>query len=107
MADETIRIGFVGAGANTRLRHIPGFKAMPGVELVSVANRSRASGQRVADEYRIPAVYESWQKLIRADDTNATTRNDVNLDPCLLNSTEHTSMVGSRRTRSSENESSP
>ncbi|GAH26266.1 unnamed protein product, partial [marine sediment metagenome] len=26
MAAETIRIGIVGAGANTRLRHIPGFR---------------------------------------------------------------------------------
>ncbi|MCH8206447.1 MAG: Gfo/Idh/MocA family oxidoreductase [Chloroflexi bacterium] len=71
MADEIIRIGFVGAGDNTKLRHIPGFKAIDGVELVSVANRSRASGQRVADEYQIPTVYDSWQELIRADDTDA------------------------------------
>ncbi len=50
MTNETIRIGLVGAGANTRLRHIPGFQAIDGVELVSVANRSRESGQRIADE---------------------------------------------------------
>jgi predicted dehydrogenase len=71
MADETIRIGFVGAGANTRLRHLPGFKAMPGVELVSVANRSRASGERIADEYGVQTVYDNWVDLIEADDTNA------------------------------------
>ena len=71
MADETIRIGFVGAGANTRLRHIPGFKAMPGVELVSVANRSRESGQRIADEYGLQTVYEDWVDLIEAEDTDA------------------------------------
>lgn len=71
MADETIRIGFVGAGANTRLRHLPGFKAMPGVELVSVANRSRDSGQRIADEFGIHTVYDNWVDLIEADDTDA------------------------------------
>lgn len=71
MVDETIRIGFVGAGANTELRHIPGFQAMDGVELVSVANRSRASGQRIADKYGLPAVYDSWVELIESDDTNA------------------------------------
>ncbi|MCH8826172.1 MAG: Gfo/Idh/MocA family oxidoreductase [Chloroflexi bacterium] len=71
MVDETIRIGFVGAGANTELRHIPGFQAMDGVELVSVANRSRASGQRVADKYDIPTVYDNWVELIESDDTNA------------------------------------
>ena len=71
MTQETIRIGFVGAGANTRLRHIPGFKAIEGVELVGVCNRSRQSSQRVADEFRIPKVYNSWAALIEAPDTNA------------------------------------
>ena len=71
MVNETIRIGFVGAGANTRLRHIPGFQAIPGADLVSVANRSRESSQRVADEFEIPKVYDSWPELIAAPDTNA------------------------------------
>ena len=71
MANETIRIGLVGAGANTTLRHIPGFNAMDGVEIVSVANRSRASAQRIADEYKIPNVYDSWVELIAASDTDA------------------------------------
>ena len=60
MADDTIRIGLVGAGGNTTLRHIPGFREMDGVEIVSVANRSRASGQRIADAYGLPEVYDSW-----------------------------------------------
>lgn len=71
MADETVRIGIVGAGSNTRLRHIPGFKELEGVELVSVANRSRQSSQQVADEYEIPEVYDSWVDLIQAPNTNA------------------------------------
>ena len=71
MAEDTIRIGFVGAGANTKLRHIPGFKAIEGVELVSVANRSRESSQRVADEFEIPEVYDNWLDLIEAEDTDA------------------------------------
>ena len=71
MADDTIRIGLIGAGANTTGRHIPGFKAIDGVELVSVANRSRESSQRVADEFQIPKVYDDWVDLVRADDTDA------------------------------------
>jgi 3(or 17)beta-hydroxysteroid dehydrogenase len=46
----SLRIGIVGAGANTRLRHIPGFQKIKGVEVVAVCNRSRESGQKVADE---------------------------------------------------------
>ena len=71
MTDDIIRVGFVGAGANTRLRHLPGFKGIEGVDLVSVCNRSRESGQRVADEFQIPRVYDSWIDLIEAPDTNA------------------------------------
>ena len=71
MNSDVIRIGCVGAGANTKLRHLPGFQAIDGVEVVSVANRSRESGQRVADEYKIPKVYDSWVELIEAPDTDA------------------------------------
>ena len=39
---DTIRVGVVGAGANTRLHHIPKLKKIDGVEIASVVNRSRA-----------------------------------------------------------------
>jgi predicted dehydrogenase len=68
---STIRIGIVGAGANTRSRHIPELHRISGVEIVSVANRSRASSERVAAEFGIPKVYDRWQDLVDADDTDA------------------------------------
>jgi predicted dehydrogenase len=71
MADRTIRVGFVGAGKNTRSRHIPGFQKQAGVELVSVANRSRQSGERVAKEFGIARVHDDWRELVRADDVDA------------------------------------
>lgn len=71
MSNETIRVGIVGAGANTRLKHIPGFKAIQDVEIVSVANRTRESGERVADLFDIPKVYDNWLELVEADDTDA------------------------------------
>ncbi len=71
MAKGTVRIGFVGAGRNTRARHIPGFRKVAGVEFVSVANRSRESSERVAKEFGIARVYDRWQDLVAADDTDA------------------------------------
>jgi predicted dehydrogenase len=71
MADRTLRVGFVGAGNNTRRRHIPGFRALPGVELVAVANRTKESGERVAREFGIARVYDDWRDLVRAGDVNA------------------------------------
>lgn len=60
----TIRVGFVGAGENTRKRHIPGFKAQPGVELVGVVNRRPESADRVAREYGIAKVFPDWRSLV-------------------------------------------
>lgn len=71
MTDRTIRVGFVGAGANTRLHHIPKLRAHPGVELVAVANRTQESGERVAREFGIPRVYDDWRALVRVDDLDA------------------------------------
>lgn len=71
MTTQTIRVGFVGAGNNTRVRHIPGFQALAGVELVAVANRTRESGERVAREFGIARVYERWRDLVSAGDVDA------------------------------------
>ena len=71
MSQEPIRVGIVGAGANTTSKHIPGLQALKGVEIVSVCNRSRESGERVAKQFNIPQVYENWLDLIEADDTDA------------------------------------
>ena len=70
-SNQKVRVGIVGAGGNVRLRHVPGFKAIDGVEIVSVCNRTRESSQRAADEFGIPLVYDNWLDLVQADDTDA------------------------------------
>ena len=70
MNSQPIKVGVVGAGNNTRVRHMPGLQAIEGVEIVSVCNRSRESSQRAADAFHIPKVYDDWRKLVTADDTN-------------------------------------
>ena len=71
MADKTIRVGFVGAGNNCRLHHIPKLKAQPGVEIVAVANRSKESGERVAKEFGIARVHADWREVVTALDVDA------------------------------------
>lgn len=61
---QRIRIGIVGAGANTRSRHIPGLRAQAGVEIVQVANRSTESSARVAAEFNIPTTAPDWRALV-------------------------------------------
>src|SRR5262249_669197 len=71
MADKPIRVGFVGAGGNTKLHHIPKLKAQPGVELVAVANRSKESSERVAKEFGIARVASDWREVVNAGDIDA------------------------------------
>ena len=69
--EDRINVGIVGAGANSRLHHIPGFQAIDGVEVVAVVNRSRESSQRAADEFGIPTVFDNWRDLIEDPDIDA------------------------------------
>lgn len=66
-----IRVGLIGAGSNTRLRHIPGFQAIDGVELAAVCNRSAESGQRVADEFAIGRVTTDPEEIFGDDSIDA------------------------------------
>ena len=68
MTNRTLRVGLVGAGDNTRKRHIPGLRAVPGVELAGVVNRTAESTARVAHDFSIPKQYSNWRELV-ADDT--------------------------------------
>ena len=71
MIDGPVRIGVVGAGANTVSRHLPGLLQQPDVKLVSVCNRSRESSERVARQFKFDAVYDAWPDLVEARDTDA------------------------------------
>src|SRR6266487_1377610 len=71
MPDQKIRVGFIGAGANSRKFHVPNLKAQPGVELVAVANRSKESGERVAKEFGIARVHGDWREVVQAKDIDA------------------------------------
>src|SRR5262245_44314985 len=59
-----LRIGIIGAGDNTRKRHIPGLRSEPDVEIVAVCNRRPESTERVAREYDIARRFSRWQDLV-------------------------------------------
>jgi predicted dehydrogenase len=70
MAEQTVRVGFVGAGAIARQRHVPGLKQIRGVELAGVANRGPESSKRAAEEFGIRRAYDRWEALVRSDDVD-------------------------------------
>jgi predicted dehydrogenase len=71
MSERVIRIGIVGAGANTRARHIPGLQAIPGVTITAVCNRRPESTRRVAEEFGIPHTFEQWEELVQSPEVDA------------------------------------
>jgi predicted dehydrogenase len=71
MAAKKLRIGFIGAGGNTRKMHIPGFCKLPNVELSVVANRSLASSENVAKREGIKRVAQDWQEVVTDQQVDA------------------------------------
>lgn len=61
----------MGAGGNTRLRHLPGFAQIEGVELAAVANRTVESARKAAGEFSITTVRESWREIVADPDIDA------------------------------------
>ena len=70
-AQDTVRIGIIGAGANVRRVMLPGLQSIAGYEVLAVANRSLQSSQRVADEFDIPRAYSNWRELMDDDELDA------------------------------------
>ena len=71
MKNDTIRVGIVGAGGNTKAKHIPGLQAIENVELAGVCNRSRASSETVAAEFGISQVFDDWRQLVASPEIDA------------------------------------
>lgn len=61
---EKIQVGIIGLGANTKLRHVPGLRACPQVEIVGVCNRSSESTANAAHQFSVPLTYSHWSELI-------------------------------------------
>ena len=68
---EKIRVGIVGAGTNTKLKHIPGLQAIDGVSVDVVCNRSEESSQKAADAFGIPRVAKHWKAVVADESIDA------------------------------------
>ena len=72
MAIESVRVGLIGAGRNTRDRHIPGFDSTPNVEI----GRRRQPLPRIGASasptaFNIPTVYDNWEELLEDESLDA------------------------------------
>ena len=71
MAHSPLRVGLIGAGGNTRAKHIPGLRALPGVEITAVCNRRPESTAAAAREFGVPRTFERWEDLVADPDIDA------------------------------------
>jgi predicted dehydrogenase len=71
MATDLIRMGIVGLGGNCRLRHIPGLRLCPQVQIAAACNRRRESTVAAAKEFGIPKIYDDWAELIADPEIDA------------------------------------
>lgn len=63
-----LKIGFVGAGSIVRDRHVPGLRALEGIEFRAVCNSSEESSRRAAEEFGIAETCPNWEKLVARSD---------------------------------------
>jgi predicted dehydrogenase len=66
-----LRLGVVGAGAFSQNRMLPNFAKIAGVDVIAVANRSRQSGEAVAERFGIARVETDWRAITDAVDIDA------------------------------------
>jgi len=69
--ENRLRIGVIGAGANTREKHIPGFQAIDGVEVVVLANRSEESSRQAAAALGVPRIAQNWEDVVADPEVDA------------------------------------
>lgn len=68
---KPIRVGIVGLGGNTKLRHVPGLLACGDIQVTAVCNRRPESTAAAAREFGIPNTYEHWQDLVADPNVDA------------------------------------
>ncbi len=71
MAEQTVRIGHIGAGRWSKNVILPALKQIPGVELVTVANSSAESSAAVAEHFGFARTAADWREVIEASDVDA------------------------------------
>lgn len=68
---DPIRIGIIGAGANSRHQHLPRLQAIDGVSLEVVCNQHEESSRRVAKDFQIPRIASNWEEVAQDPELDA------------------------------------
>ncbi len=77
MSTKKTRLGIIGVGQIGKM-HLDQYAAIPGVEIVALADADKAEARRVGKQYNIPHVYFNAADLLKRTDIEA-------VDVCLHN----------------------
>lgn len=66
-----IRVGYVGAGFMAQKVHIPNLAAIPGCELIALAEARPELGRKIQAHHSIPKLYASHEDLLKDPDVQA------------------------------------
>jgi predicted dehydrogenase len=67
MAHTPFRVGIVGIGGIARTQHLPGWRNIPNVNIVALADINKAAASAAAMEFGVPHVFTDFQDLIKLD----------------------------------------
>lgn len=66
-----VKVGIVGAGGIARYLHIPRYKKIPEVEVVSIADSDEERAKILAKEFNIPRIYHDFEEMFEKEDLTA------------------------------------
>ena len=67
MAHTPFRVGVIGTGGIARGQHLPGWRAIPNVSVVALADINKAAASAAAMEFGVPHVFTDFQDLLKMD----------------------------------------
>lgn len=70
MSTQAIRVGVIGAGGISHI-HLRTLTALPGIEVVAIADVMRSNAQTRADQFNIPRIFEDYHDLLALDEIAA------------------------------------
>lgn len=65
---KKLKVGVVGCGLISKLRHIPSYKRIKNVELIAVCDLNEQLAKETSDEFKIPKYYTDTSKMFAEED---------------------------------------
>lgn len=67
MTHTPFRVGIIGTGGIARAQHLPGWRNIPNVNIVAVADINKAAASATAMEFGVPHVFGDFEELLKLD----------------------------------------